>query len=133
MKPAPPVTSRRTSDVLDGPVEADTRIVPGDAALVWILSVVWLRDVVVEDHVTLRDTLVAVRDEWWYGHHARRVLAEHHGLDATRGGRLVAQVDEDNACIALHDVPVVPLPLVPVERLDQLGRVAATGVREAPR
>src|SRR5580658_7074438 len=118
MNPAPPVTSRRTSDVLDGPVESDTGIVPGDATFVWILDAVWLGHVVVENHVAHGQALVAVRDQRRYRHHLRRVLAEHQRLDASRGRGIVAKIDEHDARIALHNVPVIPLPLVPVERLD---------------
>src|ERR1700686_3543296 len=133
MKPAPPVTNRRTSDVLDRPVETDAWIVPGDPALVGISAAVRLGDVVVEDHVAVRNALVPVCNQRWDGHHPRRVLTEHHRLDPSGGRRIVAQVDKHDPRVALDDVPVVPLALVPVEGFDQLGRVAAAGVGEAPR
>src|SRR5665213_986839 len=128
MKPAPPVTSRRTSDVLDGPVEADARIVPRDTTLVRIRWVVRLGDVIVEDHVAERHALIPVRHQRRNRDHPWRVLADHHRLDAARSRGVMAKVDQHDARVTLDDVPVVPLSLVPVERLDQLRRVAAARV-----
>ena len=72
-----------------------------------------------------------MRDQRRDRDHAWRVLAEHEGLDVARRRRVAAQVDEHDARVAGDDVPVVPLPLVPVKRLDQLRRIAAARVAEA--
>src|ERR1017187_10884836 len=133
MKPAPPVTSSRISDVLDAPAEPEARIVIGYPSLVGIRRVVRLGHVVVEDDVAEVEHLVAVSDEGGDGHHLGRVLAEDHGLDATRRGRALAEGHEDHAGVALHDVPIVPLAPVPMEGLDQLRRVSPARVSEAAR
>src|SRR4029077_10394190 len=67
------------------------------------------------------------------GNHSRRVLTEDDRLDPSRGRRIVAKIDEHHARVALDDVPVIPLLLVPVEGFDQLRRVAAAGIGEASR
>src|ERR1035441_2479507 len=131
MNPAPPVTRSRISDVLNAPIESDSRVVIGDPALIRMKRVVGLGDVVVQYDVAQVQRLVAVSHEGWNGDHPRRVLAEDDNLDRSRGRRLLTQVDQDHASVALNDIPVVPLLLVPVEGLDQLRRIAAAGIGEA--
>src|SRR5207247_1863895 len=102
--------------MLGAPVEADARIVVGDALLVG--GVVALGGVVEERGGLAAEHAVAVRHAGRDGDHQGAALAGVEHVGPAARGRALAQVVEDHLRAPRREAPHVPLAAVAVEGLD---------------
>src|SRR6266566_8154588 len=108
----------RGLSALRPPVEADARIVEGDALLIGPGGIVVLCGVVEERRRRRAEHPVAVCDARRDGEHGGPTLAHVEDLRAAAGRRPLPEVVEHDLRHAGREEPDVPLPLVPVEGLD---------------
>src|SRR5213078_1693727 len=108
----------RGLSVLRPPVEADARIVEGDALLIGLRGIVVLGGVIEERRRRRAEHPVAVCDARRDGEHGGPTLAHVEDLRAAAGRRPLPEVVEHDLRHARGEEPDVPLPLVPVEGLD---------------
>src|SRR6266446_2540521 len=107
-----------TLSVRRPPVEADARIVEGDALLIGVRGIVVLGGVIEERRRRRAEHPVAVCDARRDGEHGGPTLAHVEDLRAAAGRRPLPEVVEHDLRHAGREEPDVPLPLVPVEGLD---------------
>src|SRR5438093_9165150 len=117
----------RGLSVLRPPVEADARIVEGDALLIGLRGIVVLGGVIEERRRRRAEHPVAVCDARRDGKHGGPTLAHVEDLRAAAGRRPLPEVVKHDLRHAGREEPDVPLPLVPVEGLDDAGKSDGEG------